>query len=80
MNDTAWVADAQTRLEAGPWPVPDGADADPGHLFRVFLEVWLTDLHEINSLNYGGKYNTHNPYYYALAGVCVVHVLCTSSW
>ena len=45
MKDTAWVADAQTRLEAGPWPVPDGADADPGHLLRVFLELWLADLH-----------------------------------
>ena len=45
MKDTAWVADAQTRLEAGPWPVPDGADADPGHLLRVLfvMELWLAD-------------------------------------
>ena len=65
------MADAQTRLEAGPWPVPDGADTDPGHLLRVFLELWLADLHEINSLGSGGKYNTHNPYCYALACMCV---------
>ena len=37
LKDPAWVAGAQTHLEAGPWPAPDGADADPGHLLRVFL-------------------------------------------
>ena len=58
-------------LGSGPWPVPDGADANPGHLLRVFLELWLADLHEINSLSCVGKYNTHNPYYYALARVRV---------
>ena len=35
------------------------------------MELWLADLHEINSLSCGGKYNTHNPYYYALACVYV---------
>ena len=58
------------HLEAGPWPALDGADADPSHLVRVFLELWLVDLHEINSLSSGGKYNTHNPYCYALACMC----------
>ena len=47
------------------------ADTDPNHLLRVFLELWLADLHEINSLSCGGKYNTHNPYCYALARVRV---------
>ena len=51
MKDLAWVAGAQTHLEAGPWPALDGADADPNHLVRVFLELWLVDLHEINSLS-----------------------------
>ncbi|XBH60567.1 hypothetical protein VPH35_115151 [Triticum aestivum] len=71
LKDPAWVAGAQTHLEAGPWPAPDGADADPGHLLRVFLELWLADLHEINSLSCGGKYNTHNPYCYALASAAL---------
>ena len=56
LKDPAWVAGAQTHLEAG-------------HILRVFLELWLADLHEINSLSCGGKYNTHNPYCYALACV-----------
>ena len=56
LKDPAWVAGAQMHLEAD-------------HILRVFLELWLADLHEINSLSCGGKYSTHNPYYYALACV-----------
>ena len=59
-------------LGSGHATAPDGTDADPGHLLRVFLELWLADLHEINSLSCGGKYNTHNPYCYALACVCEI--------
>ena len=28
LKDPAWVAGAQTHLEAGPWPAPDGVDAN----------------------------------------------------
>ena len=50
------------------------ADVNPGHLLRVFLELWLANLHGINFLSCGGKYNTHNPYCYALACVCVYEI------
>ena len=38
------------------------------------MELWLADLHEINFLGCGGKYNTHNPYCYALASVWVKYM------
>ncbi|XBI27537.1 hypothetical protein VPH35_052007 [Triticum aestivum] len=40
LKDPAWVAGAQTHLEAGLWPAPDGADADRFFFvppFMVFL-------------------------------------------
>ena len=59
-------------LGSGQWPALDGADADPSYLVRVFLELWLVDLHEINSSSSGDKYNTHNSYCYALACMCEI--------